>query len=209
MHPPPPSDPPPPWLLLPKKYGPIGQVGVDVPDARDILALCDLTAQCAHLTYQLGGRQFHVKYGLSITWNEVFAQVTAASGLRSTFAQARAPTVYHAFQVDQVIIIVMDYVEGDTIMDLCEKSDDREKGLLAIEAGSALVELARVPLEVEGTLRPAGVDGGRLSHAFFGDQGATRHYRNCSELEDHINLVRTDHPSLSLYIRLLYLLRSR
>ena len=168
-YPPPPPYPPPRWLLsrFSKEYGPIGQVGVDVPAAGDIFRLCDASEQCAHFTYQLGERLFHVKYGQSICWNEVVAQVSAESSLRSIGALALAPTVHHAFQAGHVIVIVMDHVEGDTILDLCKESDDERQRELAIEVGSALIELSRVPLPEN--LRPANVDGGAARpHLFWG-----------------------------------------
>src|SRR5688572_10502299 len=116
--------------MFSKEYGPLGEVGIDVPAANDILPLCDLEAECEHLLYQLGERMFHVKYGCDIHWNEVIAQVTADLGLRRIFANVRVPKVHHAFRINNATFIVMDHIAGETIESVWEASDNDEKARL-------------------------------------------------------------------------------
>ena len=136
-----------------------------------------------------------IKYGTSVEWNEVCAQVMAYEGLRALGSAVRAPGVFFAQMNYPETYIVMEYVPGKTAGQCLEEAqDDAEYDIAEERAGLAvslaITELLRIPIE-PGT-RPAAVSGSKiLNPGVFDCDEAPRHYENVRQLEDHFNAVST------------------
>lgn len=145
---------------------------------------------------------FWIKYGSSVVWNELAAQKKAHDGLRSLGSQARAPAVYYGCQVAIPYkdnpdgwpmlrtYVVMEYIPGRTAAQRLQDTttnDDAMKDFIYSRIAFALSELHRIPVPQDS--RPAAVNGGRIRHELFDDNQASLHYRNISELEQHLDLV--------------------
>ncbi|KUL84363.1 hypothetical protein ZTR_06295 [Talaromyces verruculosus] len=145
---------------------------------------------------------FWIKYGSSIVWNELAGQKTAHDGLRAVGSQVKAPAVYYGCHVAipykddpdgwpaHQTYVVMEYVPGRTAAQRLQDAveDDAIKDFIYSRIAFALSELHRIPVRQDS--RPAAVNGGRIRHELFDDNQASLHYRNISELEQHLDLVR-------------------
>lgn len=144
---------------------------------------------------------FWIKYGSSIVWNELAGQKKAHDGLLNLGSQVRAPAVYYGCQVaipykddphgwpEHRTYVVMEYVPGRTAAQRLKDAIDDEvmEDSIYSKIAFALSELLRIPVPQDS--RPAAVNGGRVRHELFDDNQASLHYRNISELEQHLDLV--------------------
>jgi hypothetical protein len=153
---------------------------------------------------------FWIKYGSSVVWNELAGQKMAHDGLRAVGSQVRAPAVYYGCHVAipykddpdgwpaHLTYVVMEYVPGRTAAQRLQDAvnDDVMRDLVYSRIAFALSELHRIPVRQDS--RPAAVNGGRIRHELFDDNQASLHYRNISELEQHLDLVR--YTKVALYL---------
>lgn len=138
-----------------------------------------------------------IKYGLSVYWNEVCAQVVACEGLRQLGSSVRAPAVYYAFEEHPMTYIVMEYIPGKTAGKCLKESPEQsDEGTIYRSIALALSELHSIPIPKELQNRPAAVSGGLIRHSTFDFQEAPRHYEDVQQLEDHFNEV-SRYPSCS------------
>ncbi|CAI4217552.1 unnamed protein product [Parascedosporium putredinis] len=136
---------------------------------------------------------FWIKYGFSVLWNEVPAQVMAYEELRSLQSPIRAPGIFYACAIKETpgselctLFIVMEFIPGRTAEEWLKSIQDpvgqnRIYSFIAL----ALSELHRIPVPPDS--RPASIDKGRIRHALFDMYQAPRHYENVGQLEDHLN----------------------
>lgn len=164
------------------KYHPVGySIGMPYPDADSPV--------------------FWIKYSPSIIWNQLAAQKMAHDGLGELNSPVKAPAVYYACQVaipyehnptgwpETRAYIVMEYIPGKTAAQrLQEATDDATKDDVYKQVALALSELHHIP--VPQNSRPAAVNGELIRHVLFADIESTLHYRNVTELEQHLNAVR-------------------
>lgn len=130
----------------------------------------------------------------------------AHEGLRNLESQVRAPAVYYGCQVAipykdddpggwpaHRTYVVMEHVPGRTAAQRLQDAidDDAMEEFIYAKIAFALSELHRIPVPQDS--RPAAVNGGRIRHELFDDNQASLHYRNISELEQHLDLVRYTH----------------
>ncbi|OAA58911.1 Protein kinase-like domain protein [Niveomyces insectorum RCEF 264] len=137
---------------------------------------------------------FFGKYGSwgAVSWAEVHALVKAYRELQRLGSSARAPALYSAFQKDQTVVIVMEFIHGPTaeqLLDQAEASNDAETlRLVRRLLAGALEDLLRIPIDQNA--RPAAVDGSEIRHHVFYERIATRHYGNVAQIQDHFNRLR-------------------
>ncbi|KAK2597390.1 hypothetical protein QQS21_006014 [Conoideocrella luteorostrata] len=126
----------------------------------------------------------------------------AHDGLRSLDSPTKAPAMYYGCQVlisykgDReytggpvpLTYLVMDYIHGKTAGQLLQDSanDEEAKDRIYRQIAFAISELHRIPVP-QGS-RPAAVNGGKIRHEIFEENQASCHYRNVTELENHLNL---------------------
>ncbi|OAA62761.1 Aminoglycoside phosphotransferase [Niveomyces insectorum RCEF 264] len=164
-------------------FGTAPPVGVHLPTADEILALCDDHPR-SHVVYPADSPVFWIKYDNTVFWNEVAAQTMAHRELRRCNSPVRAPAVYYAFRRGFVNYIVMEYIPGKTAGALLEESDDQAaKDDVVRKVAMGLSELHRIPVPAGSC--PAAIDGGRIRHVLFDEREAPRHYEDGSQLELH------------------------
>lgn len=184
-------------IFLDKEYiGVPPPPNAQLPTASELIDLCEKKQQRKTLTLPIGLETpiFWVKYGYSVYWNEVMAQVMAHDELRRLGSSVRAPAVYHAFKYNLQTFLVMEYIPGKTSgQRLQEAESPAEKEHVIGLVASCLSELHRIPIPPGS--RPAGVDGGHIRHTLFSDEEAPRHYENVAQLEIHLNEVSPAHQN--------------
>lgn len=171
--------------------------GVRVPELKELLdRICVAPTPRACFAYPPEAPACWIKYGRSVYWNEVCAQVMAYDGLRQLGSLVRAPAVFYAIEDYPMTYIVMEYIPGKTAGQcLRESQEQAAKEAIYQSIALALSELHRIPIAAGS--RPAAVSGGKIRHSIFDEQEAPRHYENVQQLEDHINAV-SSYPASSL-----------
>lgn len=125
----------------------------------------------------------------------------AHDGLRHLHSPVKAPGMYYGCQVEisykhkptypraYRVYFVMEYVRGKTAAQLLEGAvnDEEAKDQVYKQIAFALSELHRIPVP-DGS-RPAAANGERIRHPLFNDEQCGNHYRNVTELENHLNKV--------------------
>lgn len=193
-------------------YGSIlpSNITVPLPTAAELVSLYKETNRHGYtigVPYPPGTEPpvFWIKYGPSIVWNELAAQKTAHDGLRSLESEIKIPAIYYGCQVAipykddpngwpaHRTYVVMEYVPGRTAAKLLQDAigDNAMEDSIYAKIAFALSELHRIRVAQDS--RPAAVNGGRIRHELFDDNQASLHYRNISELEQHLDLVRYTH----------------
>lgn len=163
--------------------------GDRVPELEELLdCICAAPTARACFAYPPEAPVCWIKYGRSVYWNEVCAQVMAYDGLRQLGSSVRVSGVFYAIEDHPMTYIVMGYIPGMTASQRLEKSQEQvAKEAIYQSIALALSELHRIPIAAGS--RPAAVSGGMIRHSVFDEQEAPRHYENVQQLEDHINAV--------------------
>lgn len=125
-----------------------------------------------------------VKYGTSIRRGEARTQQFVAEIVNGDSGYAvRVPVVYLAFQWDDYVFIVMEYIQGS----ICNDSDVP----LVASAVRAMIQI-KAP-----TAEPGPQGGGLIEHPFFVEKMASVTYKSVDLLEQHVNGVSV--PFLHLH----------
>ncbi|KEZ43533.1 hypothetical protein SAPIO_CDS4441 [Scedosporium apiospermum] len=174
---------------------------IRVPTASKLAALCTGIHPRHYnlgLAYPSEAPVFWIKYGPSITWNEVPAQVMAYEELRRLSSPVKAPGIFYACDLElrgaqrerRKSYIVMQYIPGKTADEWLKNIEDLARAdSIYSHIAFALSELHRIP--VPPGSRPAAINGGKIRHSLFDDQDAPRHYQDVEQLEDHLNQFLT------------------
>lgn len=128
-----------------------------------------------------------VKYGCTVYWNEVLSQNMANVGLAAIGSDVRAPAVYFAFRCESTTIIVMEYIQGQTVENAWAGADGTQRAQMVDGVAAALRAL--IQIAVGASRVPSAIDGSPIRHRMFSDQIAPRYYENVEQLQEHINLV--------------------
>ncbi|KAF5313761.1 hypothetical protein D9619_013716 [Psilocybe cf. subviscida] len=121
-----------------------------------------------------------VKYGSSIQRGEAWTQHFVASTVNPRpMCTVRVPHVYLAFQWDDCVFIVMEYIHGSpcTVHDI---------PLVA----SAVHPLIQIQAPPTAAAAPGPLHGGLIEHPFFVDNIASVVYNSVAQLESHILALR-------------------
>ncbi len=166
-----------------------------LPDRQQVLRALDASVPRGWLSYPVKGPHIcFIKYGPSVTWNNVYAQHTANTYLSEINPNIRAPLVYFAFTArlgaGLTTAIVMEYIDGETIESAQRNGSAAAEDDVASRVAGALNALARIPID-PGWVSPSAIDGSHIRHVMFDLQKANRLYETVQQLEDHINNVRT------------------
>ena len=165
--------------------------GITISDLDELLhRCCDDATPRAGFPYPAESPTCWIKYGFSVEWNEVCAQVLAYHGLRGQpGCQTRAPGVFYARFDDPITCIVMEYIPGKTARQCMKASlDGAAKELVRQSVSRAIGDLHRIQIDVN--TRPAAVSGDKIRHfGVFERDGAPCHYENVQQMEDHFNAV--------------------
>lgn len=173
--------------------------GYQTPTPAELVELCTAEHPQGYnmgLAHPPEAPVFWIKYGTSVIWNEVPAQIMAYEELRRMKSPVKAPGIFYACEIEESpgsgnckSFIVRELILGKTADEwLMVMEDPARQDSIYSSIAFALSELLRIPITPES--RPAAIDGGRIRHALFDCQEAPRHYQNVGQLEDHLNLVR-------------------
>ncbi|KAH8807532.1 hypothetical protein F5884DRAFT_844472 [Xylogone sp. PMI_703] len=178
--------------------------GVRIPTPEELIKLCvedDPRGYNMGLTYPPEEPVFWIKYGYSVIWNEIPAQVMVHRELQRLGSFIRVPGIFYAcemgkpgvmynFEVNYKSYIVMEYVPGKTAAQLLEDTEDpNQKEHIYQRIASALSELHLIPVPPDAP--PAAIDDGCIRHCLFDMQQAPRQYQTTEQLELHLNLSLT------------------
>ncbi|KAK3898785.1 hypothetical protein C8A05DRAFT_37620 [Staphylotrichum tortipilum] len=149
--------------------------GITIPIPEELIGtICAKQTPRAGFPYPPGSPVFWIKYGSSVGWNEICAQVMAYEGLRALGSEARAP-VCPGKTAGQCLAEALNDAEYDVA---------EERAATAVSL--AMTELLRIPTE-PGT-RPAAASGSKIRNpGVFDGDAAPRHYEDVQQLEDHFN----------------------
>ncbi|RFU34128.1 hypothetical protein B7463_g2212, partial [Scytalidium lignicola] len=163
-------------------------LGVQIPSPDELVKLCtaeDPRGYNMGLAYPPENPVFWIKYGHSVIWNEIPAQVMARHELQRLGSPVRVPGIFYAcemgkvgfsynFEVNYKSYIVMEYIPGKTAAELLNGIEDPDRREFVYrQIASALSELHRIPVPLDS--RPAAIDGGYIRHCLFDEQEAPRH----------------------------------
>ncbi|KIO18926.1 hypothetical protein M407DRAFT_31401 [Tulasnella calospora MUT 4182] len=96
----------------------------------------------------------------------------------------QAAHVFHEFEKDDVVYIVMEEIQGETVEQL------GSLGVAVERIGRALDEFIRIPPPDGSAIGP--LDGSLMEHPMFPDVKAATHYGSKAALGDHIKRLTRD-----------------
>ena len=132
-----------------------------------------------------GGKDYSV---MSEVANQKFAYNTLKSMPRQKTTNILIPQIYHVFEQDKVVYIVMEYVAGETLKELLDRKLSHDQ---LDECYNKIAQAIKLFLsfKVPDNTAPGPVGGGIIKHPLFKYTVASTKYASVDELQIHVNNV--------------------